>query len=314
MKLTIIFENKTINLSLNSPVKVKELLSELSKELSLPKNNKVCLFNLKSNSCYDEQDFISNSEDLEVFLFTVTNFKKSSSETKTTGKIEELIKKCTDAKDTIKVQKSYYKDKYEPKSFVPKGGENNFEYFKELILSHTGNGSIKSKLSELMFKEQFSLSTASTSTTKPVESETVLTNEGVNVIKSKTYEKEKKIPSNNNQEGGNKNPYMPEKVEHLEADPAKLENLLCMGFEEEKSKKALVISNNNLEHATELLLGGSDFELYDQVASNSTNVYPMPVMDMGEEFSSFHDILNQYNNPIPKETKLTSAEMKKSKI
>ncbi len=313
MKLTIIFESKIITLPLNSPCRVKELLYELSKKLNLPKSNKVCLFNSNSNSCYDEQDFISNSEDLEAFLFSETNFKKSSTESKTAEKIEELIKKCTDAKDTIKVQKGYYKGNRLRKTLIPQGGETDFEYFKDLILNHTGNSSIKSKLNELMFKEPVNVVTSNTSS-KQVENETVLTNENVNVIKAQAYDKEKNMASIKYQGGPNKNPYLPEKVEKIEADQAKLENLLCMGFEEEKCNKALVISNNNIEHATELLLGGSDFELYDQVAKNTTNTsnaYPKPFgMGMGGELS-YPGILNQFNH-IPKETKLTAAEMKQS--
>lgn len=53
----------------------------------------------------------------------------------------------------------------------------------------------------------------------------------------------------------------------IEADQKKLDDLVLMGFEEERCRKALVVGRNNMEHATELLLGGSNFELYD-------NVYP----------------------------------------
>ena len=96
-----------------------------------------------------------------------------------------------------------------------------------------------------------------------------------------------------------------EKVVKLEADSIKLENLINMGFEEERCKKALIISSNNLEHATELLLGGSDFELFDQFNTGSVPYYG------GYQPYNYRGYNLPSNIPDSKEDKIT--EIKQSK-
>lgn len=329
MKLTIKFENKNITINLNSPIRVKELLHGLSKKLNLQKQLKVSLLNPNTNNCYDEQDLISISEDFEVILFTTVQFKQVKV-IKSQEKLEDLIKFCTDAKNTLKPNKFSYKGySYKYNQSKPAVPENEFDYFKEIILNSTSsNRSIRSKLSELMFKfESLKDATAtqgnqnSNDNPKPQaqipQVKQVLT-DGVKILNSffansgNSSIPDNPIPQIPTQTSASANvevDKMPEldmlekitnkitasyrKTEKVEPNPEKLKELLCMGFEDEKCRKALIISNNKIEHATELLLGGSDFELYDTINNNQYN-------DL---------YVDKYNKSIPvtKVTQVTSS-------
>ena len=288
MKLTIIFETKKLALALNSPIRVKELLHELSKKLKIPKNNKLSLFNQSINSCYEEQDFISNSDDLEIFLFTCKNLKRNAviKSVEKVGQIEEMLKTCTNAKELLKMIKNKYKA-YGSKVFKPQGQiENEFDYLKDIILNSAGsqNSSIRSKLSELMCKfeslkegtiAQPQIATATQSADKDIKTEATATTASFNpFVKIANIKNELESVNKNPYKIDSKNPYLqPVQPEKIEANHEKLESLKCMGFEEDRCKKALIISKNNIEHATELLLGGSDFELYDQVNLSNPHQY-----------------------------------------
>jgi len=288
MKLTIVYENKKLSLTLNSSIRVKELICELSKKLKIKSTDKVCLFNSPEMACYDEQDFISNKEDQEILLITLNNLKKNSVK-KQPERQEELIKYCTNAKDTIKPNRQHqYKSYYGSGSkYKAPLNEHDYDYFKEIVANSSDQSAVRSKLDELMYKfetmkEEQNISNAikkDSSNRATVNSKDVEVSSKASIRFSKAAEKfdkererEKDKKTTSKYTGSYYKPV--EKVLKIEADPVKLENLVCMGFEEERCKKALVISNNNLEHATELLLGGSDFELFDQVNNTvSTNPY-----------------------------------------
>jgi len=53
-------------------------------------------------------------------------------------------------------------------------------------------------------------------------------------------------------------------IPKFEVDDKKLEDLMQMGFEEERCRKALAAARNNIEYATELLLLGTDFDTLDR--------------------------------------------------
>jgi len=359
MKLTIIYETKKLNITLNSPIRVKDLIYELTKKLILQKNDKICLFNTILNSCYDDSDFISNSDDLEILLYTIKTYK-SQVLIKTKKRIEDLIKICTNAKDVIKINKPYRNYKgYATKNFMNRPADSEFDYFKDLILSSTSqNSSIRSKISELMYKFE---------TLKDLKEGIVNDQNTQNQTLEAAHKKENIISASNNASSNNtsnstnpstnpfekffgiglktqteinnidnkadileNNPFKhasfykkPTEPEKIEANKEKLENLICMGFEEDRCKKALIISRNNIEHATELLLGGSDFELYDQVNSvntmlNPLNTYDMPQVDkyniqanINSNSASTYDISNvisgnAYGNVANKEVEKPS--------
>lgn len=50
----------------------------------------------------------------------------------------------------------------------------------------------------------------------------------------------------------------------IEANPTYVQNLVDMGFPEDRAKRALIISKNNLNHATEMILNGYDMDMPDQ--------------------------------------------------
>ena len=54
----------------------------------------------------------------------------------------------------------------------------------------------------------------------------------------------------------------------IEPNPIFVQNLIDMGFPEDRAKRALAASNNNLNHATEMILNGYDLEL-----SENSNIY-----------------------------------------
>jgi len=61
MKVVIFFENKLIYVNLNSPIKVKEFMHHLTKELARfkLKNKKVTLIKKETEVVLDDEDFLN---------------------------------------------------------------------------------------------------------------------------------------------------------------------------------------------------------------------------------------------------------------
>jgi hypothetical protein len=99
MKLTIYYENQKLSLDLNSPIKTLELVNQLSRKINRP-NIKLSLLNPNNDSCFDEHEFIVITEDVELMLVEVTNYKPVKIQEKKES-FEETLKYCTDAIENI---------------------------------------------------------------------------------------------------------------------------------------------------------------------------------------------------------------------
>lgn len=311
MKLSVIFENKRLIIELKAAVRVKDIINEIAKKLNRT-SSKLNLFNSQSNCFYDDQDIITNTEDLEILLIEVKPLTKildkQGSDKKASFKFEEYLKTCTDAKEVLKKSK-YQGYKTYGRLYHPQHAFN-FEEMNQLIIDSNSqisqqgntNNTIRDRISELMYKfeafkgsieegENIERVSTSVGTGPAVVATTSSSSSNVVLVPNQS---EKKMTREDTIKPSNirdvfqqtlKESHKQAATAKIEPDPKKLEELLFMGFDESKSKKALVISKNSLEHATELLLGGSDFELYDQInVGASLNPYiPYNLSRFGEE-------------------------------
>ena len=282
MKITILYENKRLLLSLNSSIRVKDLINELSKKLKIAANQKTSLLNPLENSCYEDSDLITIKENLELLLYTVPVLKKASNAKLPADNenLEDFIKICTEAKETLKPNKKSFKDYkgyysyYDPSKNYRGKPEQDDDKFRLT----TKINSLLSKMETLKDSEEIIKETKKVlNSVKASDNNEIEANKrekpyfANKYITSDKYDYKKSNRYYNNYAPSSYKPSSQSSTTKVEVCKANLENLLSMGFDEEKCKKALIISNNKIEHATELLLGGSDFELFDQVNNNNMN-------------------------------------------
>jgi hypothetical protein len=293
MSLQIYFENSKITIPLQIPVKIRDLLNVLSKKLGkLDKNFN--LINPDIGSCYDENEFLQPKDNLEILMVEI-NPIKNKIEIKSIP-IEEAIKECTGAKDSIKSTSkdferktfgSYYNSKYSSNAYNNYYDKENKSKEKE-----KENDSSSEKV-ENSYSGYYDYYKNKTNTYASIldqlksseHTDNVAKTEILNSMMSLMKEKKDNVESSNSTQGkytSTSDYYKPsyykkpEPVKPIEPDVNKLNELLFMGFDETRCKKALIVSNNNIEQATELILGGSDFELYDQLNTNNTKSYADP--------------------------------------
>ena len=273
--MKIIYQDREI---LIEPKKIKttvrNLLKYIRPKLSLSSEEEIFLLEKKSeekHSCLDEYTEI----DLEIengaefILISFQNIQQNSEKIKT-DPIEKQIMQVTNAKEQILPLKAQKKKRLTPE-------DNNLEYLEQILSGGNYNFSLSSvrlrnEIANLMNNPFM----AESSLPNSIPNYNFDNNLGSNVnINSNNAFVSNIINTNiNNQTNvnvsvGNNNPIIPNnnnvnvriRPPSIEANPAYVLNLIDMGFAEDRAKKALIASKNNLNHATEMILNGYDLEL-----------------------------------------------------
>jgi len=267
-------------------------------------NKKILLIKQDTEISLDEEEFINlnlSKEIFELIMLSLPYYKSRKPIKKTINNIGELLMLCTDGKEELIPKKQDVKsNKLIRNAFRDQifGGFNNCLYSPDESPTH-GNyssyrkyimdkfedkqGNYPPEILEIRKKKFLSSLASHTNTHTHPNVDTTMTNinseenpelisqyelaklEQINLQRQKEKEKLKIYKTMLKQNAFLHDLRFGASSAKVEADPKKLEDLLLMGFEEDRCRKALTISKNSIEHATELLLGGSNFELYDNI-------------------------------------------------
>ncbi len=236
---------------------VKEFLKYLKPMINSSSDEELILIEKKSDvfdrhSCMDdctEIDLENFKNDHEYILLnikqTVQLPEKSKSEP-----IERLVMLTTNAKEEIKPPK------VSKKRIIY--NDDNMELLEHILSGPNFPGSslrLRNEIASLLNNPFLSDNNfpsflySSNNSTSPL-------NNSTSTVNNNTNTQSNNLP--------NSTVPVRQQPPQIEANPTYVQNLVDMGFPEDRAKRALIISKNNLNHATEMILNGYDMDMPDQ--------------------------------------------------
>jgi hypothetical protein len=246
---------------------VKELLKYLRPNIQSADEEELVLIEKKSdiidklicldqNAELDLETISNNQEFILIIINSNTQFEEKHKEP-----IEKLVMQVTNAKEQINPLKASKKRPAYPK-------DDHMEYIEHIL--STGNLSmnnvrLRAEIANLLnnpigagegtsLNSFFGLNYTGYSNPSSSSQNGNLTNTNT-ALNNNNTDLPNLIPSNM--------PIIRQRPPKIEANPEFVQNLVDMGFEEVRAKRALIASKNNLNHATEMILNGYDMDLPD---------------------------------------------------
>ena len=242
--IKILFENKVIIVDkINQrELKVNDVIRNLKRFLNKSDESiNYILINEERKMNHDEIiNLNSSGVDKVLQLVELKNYNKINQEIKVDKKsslqsIEILIMKATNAKEM-------------PKTFKKNNSKNRYYYqtgenFEDEILQH--------------------LLQRNTNSTERFESIR-------NILRTARTENSENEEQTSQSRLNSRNAYnISSRPNMIQPDPAMVENLKEMGFEEERIMRVLIATNNELTSATEMLLNDTDLALNDDISNSN---------------------------------------------
>jgi hypothetical protein len=262
-----------INLMKNSHPKEYIEFFKTNKDIRSPIPSKFSLYD--QNEKLEENEYInlndektkSSGEKILYFLENKNfqnekyhsgnkNLEKDSLEDSLPQKesIEEILMKVTGAKEKLNINRKVKKSR----RISDDTFENEFDLFERIL--QTSQNSLDSierlnAIRNLLMRPLLS---------------------GMNQNSQSISSNQQNNNSSNNQSSSNiinsSNPfYIPRRVNTVQPDPVMINNLKEMGFEEDRIRRALIATSNDMTSATEMLLNGTDLDLEDDLPSGFIN-------------------------------------------
>ena len=262
--MRIIYQDKEIQIeSKKIKTTVKDFLTYLKPQLNSSPKEELILIEKKSKIIdkhtflddYTELDLEDTTNSSEYIIISIQCLPEE--ENTKADEIEKLIMLVTNAKDQLKPVMSQKKkisksDRYSQflKSIY---GDVNFPITSQR--HNRGIFDIRDEVDSLLLNPNDYISNLSYNQSNVPNS--INNNSGnlnVNIPNNN-------IPNSNNQ-------VRPLQPTSIEPNPSYIQNLINMGFPEDRAKRALIASRNNLNHATEMILNDNDHVFIDD-----SNIY-----------------------------------------
>jgi uncharacterized UBP type Zn finger protein len=264
--MKIVYQDKEI---LIEPKKikttVKDFLKYLKPKIDSSSDEELILIEKKSeifdrHSCMDECteiDLENLKNDHEFILLNIKQTVQLSEKPKPEP-IEKLIMLTTNAKEEIKPQKVMKKRLIY--------NDDNLELLEHILSGPNLTGSslrLRNEITSLLNNPFLSDNNFPSFLYSSNNSSSPMNNSTSTIINNV-----------NTQSNNLPNSTVPVRQQppQLEANPTFLQNLVDMGFPEDRAKRALIISKNNLNHATEMILNGYDLDMPDQNMYGGINI------------------------------------------
>jgi len=297
MKILIKFEGSDIFLDINMALSIKTLKIELSKELNI-KQHLIVL--LEESRLMDDNDiiYLSNDYTRNLLMFVRNDIGEYEflNKVKSEETIQNLIMNVTGAKEEI-----------EPKNKRKRTHQflNHSNFLNQIFSTSpmlipgvfTNNVRVRQELENLFLP--FMQNNTSSNIRNEVNVNLQINDNGSNTISNNANISSSNINLNENSVS---NPLLNNNIRHpiqiiqnVSVDEAKLKTLVELGFSEESSKKALLLTANDIDSSAELLLSGRIDEMPSNI--NMQSFFISNFQDQNENNNNY-DVNNSDHDNI----------------
>lgn len=276
MKFSILFEDKEISVESSNELTVKSLIKELASKLSFPPET-LALMNEKTlmedSTVINKDD--SNKKLILFRLIDVGQFKCSDSGEKELQSeerdLEDLIMKVTGAKKKIgnkklksKIKTSNFESRFEimnqlfSRYPIHRNSAMMLQEFENIINRQNGNNR-----DSINFEEESISSLGSSSVQTNQSGQAQIQNLNNNSSSGSFFNGIRSTLEMRNpfSRTGSNYPSMGMfRRANVQVDLGMIKNLVDMGFSEDQAKRALTITNNNLNAAADLILSNENLD------------------------------------------------------
>ena len=297
MKILIKFEGSDIFLDINMALSIKTLKIELSKELNI-KQHLIVL--LEESRLMDDNDiiYLSNDYTRNLLMFVRNDIGEYEflNKVKSEETIQNLIMNVTGAKEEI-----------EPKNKRKRTHQflNHSNFLNQIFSTSpmlipgvfTNNVRVRQELENLFLP--FMQNNTSSNIRNEVNVNLQINDNGSNTISNNANISSSNINLNENSVS---NPLLNNNIRHpiqiiqnVSVDEAKLKTLVELGFSEESSKKALLLTANDIDSSAELLLSCRIDEMHSNI--NMQSFFISNFQDQNENNNNY-DVNNSDHDNI----------------
>jgi hypothetical protein len=297
MKILIKFEGSDIFLDINMALSIKTLKIELSKELNI-KHHLIVL--LEESRLMDDNDiiYLSNDYTRNLLMFVRNDIGEYEflNKVKSEETIQNLIMNVTGAKEEI-----------EPKNKRKRTHQflNHSNFLNQIFSTSpmlipgvfTNNVRVRQELENLFLP--FMQNNTSSNIRNEVNVNLQINDNGSNASINNANISSSNINLNENSVS---NPLLNNNIRHpiqiiqnVSVDEAKLKTLVELGFSEESSKKALLLTANDIDSSAELLLSGRIDEMPSNI--NMQSFFISNFQDQNENNNNY-DVNNSDHDNI----------------
>lgn len=279
MNISIICESKNLNFSLknlkaNSSLKVRDLVSNLKKNIKL--ENGYNIFLIEESRRLEDTEEIKIKDENEVttrtfFLIEVREYKLKN-QILNDSELEENLMKVTNAKEKLNRNRTVKKTRRIHDDSLTR----EFELFEQILQSsQNSNMDAVDRLNairNLIMRPVIGENQTNINNSNVNQSHNSLASNLLNTMSQMTNNTSQ--TNNQNQSQVNSNPfYIPQRIrpQIVQPEPELINNLTEMGFEEDRARRALIATSNDYAAAAEMLLNDTDIALGDDLPSGMYN-------------------------------------------